>query len=42
MSQEVADFLNSLLDPEMFGYAVTQEVRARAKELLVKAGKLEK
>lgn len=40
MSEEVEKFLKSLLDPDQLGYAVTQEVRKQAKELLVKAGKV--
>ena len=31
---EVQKFLESLLDPERFGYSVTEEVRDGARELL--------
>lgn len=30
----VRDFLKALLDPERFGYSVTEEVRDAARELL--------
>jgi hypothetical protein len=33
---EVVQFLKDLLDPEMYGFAVTAEVRDRARELLGK------
>jgi PleD family two-component response regulator len=31
---EVVQFLKDLLDPDMYGFAVTAEVRQRAKQLL--------
>ena len=34
MSEEVEKFLRNLLDPEMFGHAVTGEVRDEARKLL--------
>lgn len=34
MSQDVRKFLKNLLDPEMFGHAVTAEVRDEARKLL--------
>ena len=34
MSENVEKFLRNLLDPEMFGYAVTAEVRDEARKLL--------
>jgi hypothetical protein len=34
MSEHTRDFLRSLLDPERLGWAVTQEVRDEARELL--------
>lgn len=34
MNDEVAAFLRRLLDPEDFGWAVTQEVRDEVKRLL--------
>ena len=34
MSKEVEKFLRNLLDPEMFGHAVTAEVRDQARALL--------
>ena len=36
MNDEVAAFLRRLLDPEDFGWAVTQEVRDQVKLLLKK------
>lgn len=38
LPEEVYHFLKDLLDPEMYGYAVTEEVRNRARELLEKKG----
>lgn len=34
--EDVYRFLKNLLDPEMYGWAVTAEVRDRARELLGK------
>ncbi len=34
--EEVYRFLKNLLDPEMYGWAVTAEVRDKARELLGK------
>lgn len=34
MSKEVEKFLRNLLDPEMYGHAVTAEVRDEARKLL--------
>ena len=34
MSENVERFLRNLLDPEMFGHAVTAEVRDEARKLL--------
>ena len=31
---DIARFLKNLLDPDMYGYAVSQEVRDQAKQLL--------
>jgi hypothetical protein len=33
-SEKIYRFLKDLLDPEMYGHAVTAEVREKAKELL--------
>jgi hypothetical protein len=33
-SEKIYRFLKDLLDPEMYGHAVTAEVRDRARELL--------
>jgi hypothetical protein len=33
-NDEVVQFLKDLLDPDMYGFAVTAEVRQRAKQLL--------
>lgn len=35
LQQKIIDFLKELLHPDGYGYAVTQEVRNRAKELLM-------
>jgi hypothetical protein len=34
--EEVYSFLKNLLDPEMYGWSVTNEVRNKARELLNK------
>jgi len=34
MSEDVWRFLRSLLDPDMYGHAVTEEVRNEARKLL--------
>lgn len=34
LEEEIYHFLKDLLNPEMYGHAVTQEVRNRARELL--------
>lgn len=33
-NEDIYRFLKNLLDPEMYGWAVTDEVRDRARELL--------
>jgi shikimate 5-dehydrogenase len=33
-NDEVVQFLKDLLDPDMYGFSVTAEVRQRAKQLL--------
>ena len=38
---DIARFLKNLLDPDMYGYAVSQEVRDEAKKLLNKYFKTE-
>jgi len=36
LPEEIYRFLKDLLNPEMYGHAVTQEVRDKARELLRK------
>lgn len=36
LTREVLNFLNDLCHPEQYGYAVTKEVRQRARELATK------
>ena len=38
---DIVRFLKNLLDPDMYGYAVSQEVREQAKQLLNKYFKTE-
>jgi hypothetical protein len=36
LDEDIYNFLKDLLNPEMYGFAVTTEVRDRARELLEK------
>jgi len=41
LPEEIYRFLKDLLDPDRYGYAVTEEVRQRVREILYKVQKNE-